>query len=360
MVILPLILNKLALEWDNVSAHLRFPLTGRRLKAAMTARPAQLCIETTNICTADCVFCWYQYQQRPTGIMAPALYRKALEEFAALGGGSLDLTPLAGDPLVDPEIVERIRMARRLPAIGEIRLFTNMILADRHGAANLVGSGLTRLTISVPGFDADTYRRVYRSGQYARMFANVQALLEENRRAGAPVDIALGIRSDRPLRELMASRDMQTVVDRLGWDKVEVIYRFKNWGGRLDGRDLLPGMRFKGRRRWHHPRIGPCIQPYVGAIVRWDGTVGACSCAQGDAAALVIGDLSRQSLGEIWHGEALSTLRASFANGTLPQTCRDCNDYTNLTQILRRHFRGARESLMAGRTQAGPSPTSQS
>ena len=77
----------------------------------------------------------------------------------------------------------------------------------------------------------------------------------------------------------------------------------------------------------------------------WDGAVGACSCVDGDARALVIGDLTRQSLAEIWQGEPLRRLRASFGHDTEPETCRSCNDYTNLSQILRRHFQAERRTL---------------
>ena len=44
-----LILNKMACEWDNVSAHVRFPFVGAKLMRAMRARPAKLQIATTNI-----------------------------------------------------------------------------------------------------------------------------------------------------------------------------------------------------------------------------------------------------------------------------------------------------------------------
>ncbi len=353
MSVVRLILSKIAAELDNVSAHVRIPFVAKSLTQAMVVRPVRLQIETTNVCNANCVFCWYQYQERPTGVMAQTLYDKALADFALIGGGSLDLTPSAGDPLVDPGIIGRIRAARRIPAIGDLSLYTNMILADRRGIADLVRSGLTRLTVSVPGFDEETYQRVYRSPHYRRMLANVLALLEENRGAGNPLDIRLGLRSDRPLAELVACPDMQRVIEMLGWHKVEVIYRFKNWGGRITGTDLLPGMRLKSHSRWRHPRLGPCIQPYVGAMVFWDGAVGACSCVDGDARALIVGNLHQNSLKEIWQGDPLRDFRASFGRESEPQTCRSCNDYTNLSQILRRHFRAERERLMAAPTSAG-------
>ena len=51
-------------------------------------------IETTNVCNANCTFCAYQYQTRDMGIMSEQLFKKIVEEYSALGGGSLGLTPL--------------------------------------------------------------------------------------------------------------------------------------------------------------------------------------------------------------------------------------------------------------------------
>jgi len=339
------ILRKIFSEADNVSAAVRFPFIGEPLVHAMERRPAQLYIETTNICNANCVFCWYQYQERPHGVMEQAVYEKALTEFAALGGGALDLTPAAGDPLIDGRIIERIRLARSIPEITEIRMFSNMILADRRGIPELVASGLSRLTISAPGFDAATYQRVYRSPRYRKMLENVLAFLTENRRAGLPITVTLGIRSDRSLRDLAQDPDMVRVVERLGWENVEAIHYYKNWGGSIGAADLTAGMRLKPPVRWRHPRIGPCIQPYVGMIVYHDGTVGACSCAAANGAELIIGDVKRQSLLEIWRGESLRRLRRSFSDGTLPPVCKACNDYSNLSQILRENHRATREAL---------------
>ena len=105
-------------------------------------------VETTNLCNANCSFCGYRFMQRPKVDMPMEVYEKAVREYAANGGGNLNFTPTVGDPLVDKQLVERIRMARAHPEIQEIFLYTNAILLERFGYETFLQSGLSRLAIS--------------------------------------------------------------------------------------------------------------------------------------------------------------------------------------------------------------------
>ena len=68
----------------------------------------------TNICNAKCSFCAYPKvvanKTLQTGIMPFDVFKKAVDEWAAVGGQSLDLTPVVGDPLVDPGLLEKRTM----------------------------------------------------------------------------------------------------------------------------------------------------------------------------------------------------------------------------------------------------------
>lgn len=345
MSITRLLINRLADEADGALALARYVLARKSLTASMEARPSFLGVETTNICNANCVFCAYQYQTRPQGVMDRDLYRRVVTEFAAMGGGCIDLTPSGGDPFVDPHILERIRIAREHPEITDVRFASNLIIAHKYGIAEVVRSGLSRITISVPGFDEETYQRVFRSGKYRQALDNIIAFITENRQAGHPVDIRLALRSDLPFAELTKSPDMQRVADLLGWENVERSYRFGNWGGKITQKDLTPGMVMSKVNRWHHPRISPCYELYSSAMVFWDGKVGGCNCVDIDAAELIVGDLRTQSLMEIWQGEALRALRRGFQCGNEPEICRQCNAYTNLSLILRKRYDYLSQSL---------------
>jgi radical SAM protein with 4Fe4S-binding SPASM domain len=301
-----------------------YPL-GETLEA-MALRPYELHLELTNLCNANCVFCPYQFQEREAKFMPEEVFRKAVDDFVACGGGSVGLTPIVGDALIHPDFVARVRHLRSLPEIDRIWVTTNAILLDKHGIEEVLTSGLTSITISTSGFDEESYRRIYRSSAYERFRRNVLALVEENQSLPEPLTITIGLRTDRPLDVVMKDPDFQPIL--AFQPDVDFTWSFTSAGGRVT-REVLPaGMRL----RVVSSRRETCVQLYNGPIVLPDGTVMACSCvAAMDAAAdLGIGNVLEESLLEIWRNDRMRRLRESFGTPELNRTCAGCDMYRDL------------------------------
>jgi radical SAM protein with 4Fe4S-binding SPASM domain len=294
--------------------------------SAMALRPFELHLELTNLCNANCVFCPYQFQERDIQRMPDDIFAKALADFVDCGGGSVGLTPLVGDALIDPDFVARVRTLRAQPKIDRIWVTTNAILLDKHGIDEVLGSGLTSITISTSGFEADSYRRIYRSTAYERFRRNVLALAERNSALAEPLTITIGLRTDRPLAEVMKDPDFQPILAFA--PDIDFTWSFTSANGRITREALPAGMRL----RVVDARRETCVQLYNGPIVLPDGTVMACSCvAAMDAVKdLGIGNLREQSLAEIWRSDRTAALRASFAAGGLNPTCAGCDMYRGL------------------------------
>jgi radical SAM protein with 4Fe4S-binding SPASM domain len=293
---------------------------------AMALRPYELHLELTNLCNANCIFCPYQFQTRPTETMRDEVFEKAVADYVAEGGGSVQLTPIVGDALIDPRFLERVRRLSARPEIDRIQLTTNAILVDRFGAEAIVASGLTTITISIAGFDQAMYERVYRSKQYPRVHRNVLALLAANKRAGNPVNIVIGLRPDRPLDEVARQPDFKEVLAYR--PELDFTWSFTSAGGRITREMLPPEMRLRARVA----KRESCVQTYNGPMVLADGTVMACSCVAAlDAARdLGIGNVMERPLGEIWRSEHMRKLRASFGTEHLNPTCASCDMYRDL------------------------------
>src|SRR5579862_252291 len=293
---------------------------------AMAARPFELHLELTNLCNADCVFCPYQFQTREVQFMPDEIFQKAVSDFVALGGGSVGLTPIVGDALIDPCFLDRVRYLRSLPQIDRIWLTTNCILLDKFGVDHVLQSGLSALNVSTAGFDADMYRRVYRNSSYQRMRRNVTELVERNSALGSPVSITIALRPDRPLHAVMADPDFQPILAHK--PLLDFTWSFTSANGRIT-REILPASM---KLRVVTSRPEPCVNTYNGPIVLPDGTVMGCSCvAAMDAVAdLGIGNIRSSHLREIWSAAAMRDLRSSFTTGTLNPTCAGCDMYRDL------------------------------
>jgi radical SAM protein with 4Fe4S-binding SPASM domain len=301
-----------------------FPLTDTL--AAMALRPFELHLELTNLCNANCVFCPYQFQQREVEFMPDDVFRKAAGDFVACGGGSVGLTPIVGDALIHPDFVARVRYLRSQPKIDRIWVTTNAILLDKHGIEEVLTCGLTSITISTSGFDEPSYRRIYRSTAYQRLRRNVLELVRRNSALPEPLAITIGLRTDRPLAEVMEDADFQEILAHR--PDIDFTWSFTSAGGRVTRQALPAGMRL----RVVTSRSETCVQLYNGPIVLPDGTVMACSCvAAMDAVKdLGIGNLRESSLLDIWTSAAMGRLRESFAAGGLNATCAACDMYRGL------------------------------
>jgi MoaA/NifB/PqqE/SkfB family radical SAM enzyme len=293
---------------------------------AMALRPFELHLELTNLCNADCVFCPYHFQQRRAQFMTEEVFKKAVGDYVAIGGGSVGLTPIVGDALLEPNFLDRVRYLRSLPEIDRIWLATNCIFLDKFGVDAVLQSGLTAMNVSTAGFDAEMYRRVYRNDSYQRMRRNVTELVERNSALGSPVAITIALRPDRPLAAVIADPDFQPILAHK--PQLDFTWSFTSANGRIT-REILPASM---KLRVVTSRPEACVNTYNGPMVLPDGTVMACSCVAAMDAMhdLGIGNVMQSSLGEIWAGEALRKLRSSFSSGGLNLTCSGCDMYRDL------------------------------
>ena len=333
-MVLRLVTRKFFYELRRLAAVVKYPLVKESLKRRLARQIPQLNFETTNICNANCIFCAYQYQMRPTGVMSMDLFKKAIDEYVAFGGGPIGLTPTVGDPLVDPKLLDRIRYARSQSKVTTIGMYTNMILLERFTPEAVIESGITRVIVSVSGLDEEMYKRVYRSPAYQKVLRNIESFIDANKKRGNPVDFEIAMRVDRPLSEVFATADYRRIAGRIGPNKISVAFAFDNWTGKITQGQLSGTMRLRSSRDFLHPRISPCSELYSGPIIYWDGKVGACGCRDVDARELIIGDANRESVVDIWFGEEIRRLREEFMTPKIRKICDTCSLYNNLSVHL--------------------------
>ncbi|MBI3695946.1 MAG: SPASM domain-containing protein [Acidobacteria bacterium] len=271
-----------------------FPRDYSRELARTAQCPPLLGIETTNICNADCVFCAYQYMERPKIIMDFDLYKKVIQDYAQCGGRNVGLAATVGDPLLDPRLLDRIAYGKSQGMQG-FGFFTNGILLHKFDLHTLLTSGLGALHISLAGFDRETYHRTYRVDIYHRVIENV-IRLRRLRAAGLPVEFAM---------------------------------RYDNWSGKIKPDDLLGAMRMRPVPR----KKQPCSMLWFGATVHADGVFTVCGCRDLDGTSeLALGNLKQHSLAELWTSERLQRIRREFTT-RLPDICVDCAQYSPVSII---------------------------
>ena len=101
-------------------------------------------IESTNICNAKCVFCPRDDMHRRQGVMSRELFRKVVDECAALGITHVRMHNY-GEAFLDRYLTEKVRYAKE-KGIEEVGLISNGSLITDKVARAIVEAGLDAST----------------------------------------------------------------------------------------------------------------------------------------------------------------------------------------------------------------------
>jgi hypothetical protein len=259
-------------------------------------------IESTNICNAKCVFCPRDDMKRRQGVMDDALYRKIVDDCAALGIGHVRLHNY-GEPFVDRRLTEKIAYAKQ-KGIAEVGVISNGSLIDEGVARGAVEAGLDAINISVDASGREVFERTRVGLKYDAVIANIERLVRIRAELGRthPKLILSFVRQNNGDEERAFIEHWRRIADKIH------ITDIHNWAGTLNRES---DVRF------------PCYRQWLTFTVLWDGRVSLC-CADFDGK-VILGDLRTASIREVWESEAYRLVRREHLESGGPAICRACD-----------------------------------
>jgi hypothetical protein len=277
-------------------------------------------IEPTNLCNANCVFCGYQFQERPHNQIELSIAESMIASAKKAGVTRLGLTPIVGEPLVHRTLEEIIRMAVRPPNPLKVGVTTNGILLTPQRFKSLTNAGLSEISISMSFPDEEEYQRIYRSNGLKTLLRNLERILDIYR----PEDCAITLSLRTPRILGWKHHPLLDQAKKKGWS-VRRNRLFDDWSGQT-----AEIMRAEGlARRPNRPKILPCTMMYAGPHILSDGRATACGCrdldGKGDLA-LSPAELHEDML-TVYSSGAIARLREAFRRGPVPAICQTCRHY---------------------------------
>lgn len=259
-------------------------------------------IESTNICNAKCVFCPRDEMHRRQGVMSVALFRKIVDECAALGITHVRMHNY-GEALLDRHLVEKIRYAKQ-QGILEVGMISNGSLITDKVARGMVEAGLDAINISVDAGGKDVFDSTRIGLNYDKVVANIERLVRIRGELGKrrPKLILSFVRQHNSADEQAFIEHWRNVADKIH------ITELHNWAGTLN-READVNY--------------PCYRPWLTFTVLWDGRVSLC-CADFDGHT-ILGDLNTSSIQDIWNSEAYRLVRKEHLESGGPDVCRACD-----------------------------------
>jgi len=303
-------------------------------------------VDVTTVCNARCTFCAYpkviDNKTLKPGTMKLDLFRKVVGEWGQHRGHALDLTPLVGDPLVDPGLFAKVEFAAREAKIPVILMNTNGILLNRNeNYRKMIDCGVTNLAISTQGTDRAEFMRVYGVDKYDLVMDGLHKLLEYNREKGEPVSIRIRFRNAQKPSAIIRSADFNRYIRPYLSRRVQVSFtvRYDTWAGTISEEDLSGEMML---RKELAPINVPCANLFSLTVMP-DGNARLCGCQlkHSDVDGLVIGNVAEASLLELSEGPRFQKIVQGFYRGERPEVCVGCTAYRPVTRGWLNHYRAA-------------------
>jgi radical SAM protein with 4Fe4S-binding SPASM domain len=173
------------------------------------------------------------------------------------------------------------------------------------------------LRFSVDGASRETYERIRVGGRFDRLLSNLKVVRRAISENGLPTLL-----------------QMNPTLSRDNLDEVPLFYDVYGPYIDEDQIDFRVVTSLAAGSRDYYNRVKlieadewkvPCAQLWEMLYVGYDGRVSAC--CRDYHGELIVGDVTRQSLSEIWHGPMMSSLRDAHGRrdkAALPRLCRGC------------------------------------
>ena len=295
------------------------------------SRPFDIALETYSRCNSRCVFCAYRKVRRKKELMPMELFEKICNEYVAMGGGSFGFAPLLADPLLDPFLLDRMRLARKWHPAIRMYLFTNAIQFSRFSDEDIlfILDSIEGMNISLSALSRDDYIKMFQVDKYDAVMNTMDRINRLIKKVEFPPDIVLHMRTSQK-EATLESQSYKKLVD-MGFNCGDVADIFSNWGGIIEENELPEGTQLLSPD--NSQATIACLIPMLSLTITADGNVLACGCFDA-AMEHVVGNVGSETLEEIWRGDKFKSFRESFKKNRIAEICRTCAQYTPYRDVF--------------------------
>lgn len=313
--------------------------------------PGTLIIDNTNLCNAKCSWCPNDTIPGEKGIMDNALFEKIIKNYGEIGG--IVRLGTFGEPLLDPSFVKKIDFIRKFPSIYKLELITNGFALNEKIAQKLIDQKVDT-EISLDELDKRLYEKL-KSVSFDKTWENLKRLLQLNDKAERPIEINIKIKtstSEEMIRNNPLFKELSHNNCTVELNPISSMDSLSNWGGKFDKSSFLlqdhilsPNIAYKD---YNLKNQAPCHQLWKWMVINWDGRV--VLCCTDIYTNVVLGDLKKEKIEEVWGGSIITELRDKFKkrNGRKNGICRDCDLHLGW-QFLKLYYDTSNTSIRKGR-----------
>lgn len=260
----------------------------------------RLSIETILTCNALCLMCGHGTANM-SGMMDMDLYEKIIEDCRRNNIKNVGLS-IYGEPLLDKYFFKRVELLKKYQITYSISTNASLLNADIANKILILG-GLKKINFSVCGYSKEVYESIMKGLNRDVVYENILNFLKLKKELGIK-SLTVGVSNvklknnseeiGRYIKFWKAQEGIDYVIVADFWDRV--------------GNVSMKNKKNIGEVRKYAKWLQPCRQLWDSLYVYYDGRVAPC-CVDADKRNLIVGDLRRQSIDEIYKSKPLKVLR---------------------------------------------------
>lgn len=144
----------------------------------MASTPQNIFIQTTNMCSAKCIFCPFNYGFPKLEIMPDPVFSHVVNSLSTISFKRL-IMGYNCDPFLDSIIFKRLDIIREyLPETIEIEISTNLMVLDREKISKLRKYRIEKINVMLFSYSPFVYTRLMPGNHYQTAFDNLELLAE--------------------------------------------------------------------------------------------------------------------------------------------------------------------------------------
>jgi len=267
--------------------------------------PVQLDFELNVSCNLKCPMCTWSAEETfgegKSSWMDFEFYKEVVTNGVKHGLRAVNLN-YVNEPLIRKDLPKFVKFARDAGVV-EVMFNTNGLLLTDKLTRELIEAGLTKLSVSIDAFSAETYNKVRVGGDYNKLLPIIHRFLEIRKEMGSKTPLL-------KLTFLKMSINIHELDDFIAyWEDKADLFSIQNLHNPFKG-DLLEKKNeyFVGGTPDQPAEAPRCPSPFQRMTVRANGDVLPC-CNFRAAEDLVVGNAHQTELQTVWNSDEMNNLR---------------------------------------------------
>lgn len=302
--------------------------------------PQSVMIDICNVCNFKCSFCPTADREllkevgRPKGTMSLSLFKKIIDDLKVFNGNIAVISlHKDGEPLLNNHVVEMVKYAKAARVAGTIEITTNASRLFPALADSLIDAGLDSIRISVEQVSSDGYKKIVNNfDDYDTILKNVEYLYRSKKRRRSNLHVLAKIinvglsqsEKDKFISDFGPIADVARIEGIMGWSHSEL----KDFT-----LGLKPTVGMDGLTPLKMDRI-VCPEPFKMLAINFNGEVSPC--CDDWAMQLIVGNLNKQSVKDVWRGESINKIRRLHLQNKRGElgACAKCQYMLGVTDLF--------------------------